>query len=1422
MREGAVRHTGSRPAGSATSYRRRGTGLAVSAVLLGVGMAGVGAPTSIAAPRPTVTKPTVVYRDMRLVDGDTATVFSNGLAEVFRPGQAAIEYRMVPLDPSGSANSAGVLPAAPRLAFDLAKAPAVPYAPDQVEVVLAPDVHATSARRELPATALAPGAPTPDYTTDATFNKQLAGMGVTGMNQVFSDITPSNDTAVDLSRVYTVQLTNTSLPAALAALTAAPSVSYAEPDWITSTLNTTPIPVPANTVRQATANRPAASTGQALPTNVALRSSAQSLLNSTATDWVPAFQGLASAYHQLPGTGEVITDVSLGDLTSADVRENDPCAQFVAAFGPTTVIQGGQRFLDLPSMPLIPTWTANARARLDPTGETCGVDPFDSEIDLDFAMMAPLPHDLQRPDALGAGLTDLLGIAPGAAYRLVVPSDPTGSIVGVDAALLAAARQTPRPDVITASLGFGLDAQGFPSRYLEDDPVTESLIAELTHRFGITVAVSANDGLRTPTDAAISPTGGAAATDVAGSPRQATSLADVQFTTVPSRDVDSGAIDVGAVTLDDIAAAPPHDPANAALADRQAFPEVRWDGAADFSSGFGSRVNVSAPGDNVLGFQHTAGGAADAVDVVNTGGTSASAQEVGAAAAVVLQTARLTGDRSVTSPSALRSYLERTASPVPDVPQADRSLDVGPQVDIGAAVTGLLAGAGVPQRPGVARVAVAQRQNINGFGAFFATETDPTNIPRSGHAQNELLTIAPDWLGLPDSHVTYQLSARCSSASIPPHCPQGSRRTLATGPSARLQPDAIIAAAGLQPSADQPTTVTLDYTASVGGRVLAGTTVPLTFGPRSGAPTPLAPLVPAVVTGDSFLVHYDLTGQAAFTDPTLVVSAPGRMDPFQHFYLPIYSTPLHGATGTVRVPVAALAGGGIYGVAVQGASDQFLFSQFAFTRVRGAPSDVQPSAPLLAAAHQPTGHTLTVPYGGDFRVSWDVRQVPHATGVLLEISAAGPNTFNSFATFNNPDGTIRDDNGHDTGSVLARQLSGASGSVEESADVLDPTMTHDVRVIPLLAAGAPAGEASEVSTISRDGVAPSDGGSVLDGFGVDAHGSDGLVTSNQEAADGTTRSSVQTFDQRDNTITGTLVRSRKDQFATANTSAPGILAGGTALYADFPDNPKLATTYTVHSPVTSRRTAAWTPPDVPAGAQVAPADNQDTATDALLVGNSQLGFRVLATNIAANTFGPPVDLGPALSSFSFPEVTGLGEDTATGTAVIGASDFLDGSAPPTLITVDLATGDLRSRPGIGTGTPLGVAVDSTTGTAAIPTSDGIGRYDLAAGTATLTSPGGAGYQHPAADQRTGDFVVQEVVSPGAALFTPGLGATPDNNSVSSVVVLNHQGDVVTRLPRFNDFNVFTQNIGDYVQLNPTTRTGYTLGPFGQQLAPFTY
>ena len=58
--------------------------------------------------------------------------------------------------------------------------------------------------------------------------------------------------------------------------------------------------------------------------------------------------------------------------------------------------------------------------------------------------------------------------------------------------------------------------------------------------------------------------------------------------------------------------------------------------------------------------------------------------------------------------------------------------------------------------------------------------------------------------------------------------------------------------------------------------------------------------------------------------------------------------------------------------------------------------------------------------------------------------------------------------------------------------------------------------------------------------------------------------------------------------------------------------------------------------------------------------------------------------------------------------------------------------------------------------------------------------------------------------------------------MSAVDVLDEQGNLVQRIAQFNFFNIFLLDMGSYLQVNPTTTTGYTLGPGGTQLAPFAY
>ncbi len=1347
---------------------------------------------------------TLVYPHLALPNGGWAQVYSDGIAEVYRAGGTTSEIQHVPLlNPDGGTSPAGSgaleLPNKGQLISDLIQGHSAPYAPGQVIVIYQPGVTASS----------------------PPVSRVLSRLRVDRTRQLFSGSARQRMLSLrnaaerrlgrqllDFSAAVVLHITGSSVATAVSRLRADPGVAYAAPDWTVSPTYTPPAPVPAAALSQARAASTAHMAGTAsggIPDNYTLTSSAQSLLNRPGVDAVPAYTALAR-YGQLPGQGEIITNVSLGTLDDASAAANssDPCHFFAAAYGPTTEVINNQRYLDWPSMPLIPTYTANASGALDPTGETCGDDPTLTEVGLDFSMMAPLPHDQQRPGAVGAGLTDLLGIAPGASYRLVVPATPGGVVSDVDAAFGAAATQTPRPDVITASLGFGYDQFGFASRYLEEDPMTEALLASIVSS-GIVVCVSGGDGLRTFTNAAVPPSGGAVATDVARTASQITSLSDVGFSGAVSRVPDSGAIDVGGSTLNDIFAAPPLNPANAQTSYLQAYPATRYTGGRLYASAFGSRVNVSAPGDNVLSFSHPFGGTANAVTVVTEGGTSASAPETAAAAAIVLQVARLTHDSELTAdPLAVRAFLASSGTELPDVPQSDTAIRVGPQIDVGHAVELLLARNGQPATPGAPRVAVLQRRQQSALGGSILTQTDPASIALTGRLANAWITIAPDWTGLPRQGVSYQLTAAA-----------GPQSRLADTPWARLQPAAILAAAGLPLVSTGSRSVPLVYSAIEHGSVAAQATFTLTFGPTDGTVRSVpAPLVPPVVGGPVIPVRYDISDLTGASSPVLVVSHPGRVDPATGlFFRPSYTVPLTAPAGTVDVPVAALPGAGIYGIGIQNSPGGWFSSNdsaFAFTRVESA-GDARPEPPTLSAGGAPAGHFLEIPYRGSFELHYDVRDVPDATGAVAEFSAPGPTSFNLYNTFNNPNGSERDANGHDTGSVAYVPLSGTAGTVTLNGAQLglDPTMNHVVRVLAT-ARDHVVGEASGVSTITMDGVAAADGGSVAAGFGVNATGTDGFLTSNQVTASGSTLGSVETFSQTTGAVSTDV--SSSDQYATINGGCAGLFANDVGVYDDF--NPATQTdTFSVLNPVaTGTAGGTWTPPA--SLAQIfCGADNQSSAQDAVL-GSTGSSLDVWPVDFATNSTGTPVNISPALASLSVPVVGGLGQNSSQ--AFVAITDFANTSVPGTIVTADLKSGQVATFPGVTTGIFSGLAVNSTANEALAGSSGGFGIYDLASHAGTLVQPGGSSYEHPAAIPGTGDFLVQEVASPDF------FGGAPNNNSMSSIIVTDEHGNVLNRFEQFNFFNIFLLDVGDYVQASSATSTAFTLGPSGQQLYPFTY
>lgn len=934
-------------------------------------------------------------------------------------------------------------------------------------------------------------------TSSAAVNSALSRLGATSIQPVFTGLSPATanaltsaarqrigDDALTPGDIVAVHVTKGDAAAAARTLAATSGVSFAEPDRYVETMDTPGQKLATGSTKARALNaadvRAATPGTSVLPSNYGLESSLDSYLNAQGVDVGGAYATLQEKYGQLPGAGETITNVSVGDLTDASMNDAE-----VSDYGPTTVLRSGQRYLDLPAMPLIPAYVAEPDGSLSGTAPVEGTgDPALGEIGLDFSVMAPLPDANQRAGDTGSGFTDLLGIAPGAKYRLVEPATPT--VDEIAQAFLAAAQQTPRPDVITASLGFGTDSAGFPGRYLEDDPLMESVIAAIVQHYGITVVDSANDGTRLYTPTATGPDGGATPTDVAATPSRATSIDADQESTAPSEVVNSGSIDAGATTTDDTLSVPPAGGGNAWR--NPTYTETRNNGGADFASGWGTRVTLSAPGDNIPAFEH-AGPNADSVAVVLNGGTSASAPEIAAAAADVLQAARLAHQKY--GPARVEQVLERTGHKVATAPQADQPLNVGPQIDVTAAVNAVLAaGHAALPNTSIVRLSVAHRVSLDQTGAAFVEYTDPGDIDLQDAPAGSTSVMTGAGATGPVTFAADITGARGTSYALTV------AKTTWTSASdyIRVTPAELLAAAGDSLDSASSRTVTVTYQVRDGLRVLAQTSETLTIGPYNGdsayAPAPVAPQ--AVASGQSVKVSYNLTGvDHQVVSPELVVSAAGHWSPaLGPVFNAAYSVPLTGLTGTVTLPATAFAdGGGSYGIGIDQDPAAGVYGAFTTIRVTGFAPAFRPAArpltPLLAVPGQAPALSAEVSRAQpDFTLDWNAG--PQAAGAILEISAPAPTLEGSYNTFSNQNGTKRDGDGFDSGSVVYEKLPAAAGTRAYNALSLGlaTSLSYNVRILPTDRSGTVIGQASPISTLAvDDGIAPN--GDIIGNFAID-------------------------------------------------------------------------------------------------------------------------------------------------------------------------------------------------------------------------------------------------------------------------------------------------------------------------------------------------
>jgi len=1185
-----------------------------------------------------------------------------------------------------------------------------------------------------------------------------------------------------------------------------------------------------------------------LPDNYGISSSLESWMNSGGVDALGAYSDLATGYHKLPGQGEIITNVCVGDLT--DQAMADAGDGYVQQYGPTTVVQNGQRYLDMPSMPLIPTYVADTAGHLNPLGSTEGQDPANGEIMLDFSVMAPLPHQDQRPANTGSGFTDLLGVAPGAQYRLVVPSAPTPDQIRV--ALLAAARQNPRPNVINASLGFGTDSQGFPGRYLEDDPSIEATIAQIVHQYGITVSIAANDGTRLYTPTSVGPDGGSTPTDVAHSPHQASTIDDDAMSTTPSRVQDSGAIAAGGTTTDDTLAAGTAGPATVA--------ETRISGGGDFSSGFGSRINLSAPSDNIPAFFHAEGMTATDVAVGLTGGTSASAPEIAAAAAVVDGTAKLTG-RTLT-PQQIRDLLVDTARTVATPAQIDRSLNVGPQLDLTAAVERLLSARhdasnddavskdttdssasadAASAATKIVRLGVQHHELLGEEGGEFTEYTDPASIDLAGPTGGRGEQTGEGLVG----PLTFAADVVDAGHGSRYRLTVGSKTFDSDTPAIRITPTQLLTAAGLPVVSTTPRTVSVRFDVLNHGRSTASITQSITLGATDGTfMEGQAPAAPATVAaGQDVTVHYDLTGVRTVNSPVIAVSTVGHWSPLlAPLYNNAWTAPLSGTSGDVKIPASAFtSGGGIYGITIiqDDSNPQFpVYGESAPIRVAGFGADRRADAPTLAAggAHAAAfGHQAEVSRSASaFSVRYSVDSVPGADGAVLEISAGAPTLWNSLNTFTAQNGTARDTDGFDAGSLIYQRLPWRSGTVSLDALKLGlPTASqYNVRILPVSRDGKAAGQASPSSTLAVDDGLPPANGQVVD-FTAKGADSVAVVTDSADAGE-----SVRHYNPANGTYGAVITSDTTQAGAYALLGVDDSAHRVVLMHTLNQDSYQLEVRNLSDGSLVGTPQAVQSSPGLVIGGRVDATRHQAWL---LQWAGSDYHDELLNVNVTTGAAGTPVEPDAAAKVTKRAYYDGIDIDASTGTvqlAHLADSSLCFGASANAVIGVNEATGAVAVSAGATPvcGTNFASAQDGSQ--AALLNYQSFSVNFLSHLTLnlidekTLASANAGTLRQQMAGALALDsthhlaLIAYASPQPLSVYGHPG-GILTDSNSRGQIdVVDTTTGAVVKTLSSFE----FTHGFGGPlsftaepdIQIDPKTRTGYTYGPGYSQIEQFRY
>jgi len=539
-------------------------------------------------------------------------------------------------------------------------------------------------------------------------------------------------------------------------------------------------------------------------------------------------------------------------------------------------------------------------------------------------------------------------------------------------------------------------------------------------------------------------------------------------------------------------------------------------------------------------------------------------------------------------------------------------------------------------------------------------------------------------------------------------------------------------------------------------------------------------------------------------------------------------------SGTITLPADAVgSGGGLYGVGIAQSTNAgdltyATYGEFTPVRVEGATASDRPAVPTLAVPGHVFGHQAEVTRSDpSFAVHYDVGSVKGARSAVVEISAPGPTLFGAANTFTNANGTTADNDGVDSPSVVRQAVAHTSGTIHSDALRLGlaTSMSYNVRVLAIDGRGRVVGQASGSSFLAVDDGLPPAGSAVLS-FG--AAGSESVValvapSGGTEvlhystvtgaygpviAADPGASSDYEVFGvapSAHRVLVGHSTQHGGDLRIETYDTHTGALVGATTVGASESqvvagrvDPARGRGVLLLHAaaggpdtllPIDLTTGAAGTaidadPPGV-AGGTYALMD-LDSSTGQVYLAKENNGLICFASGIVAR-----VDLGTGAVTGS-PAVSGcnaaLASDQAGELYSIGARSFSVNIQPTTTLS---ALDESRMQPGTTLAVRKGAAK-----TLAV---DGIHHLALVA------------FLTPAGVARFG--------SPG--------GVISDNNATSQVLVVDlATGQTVRTLTGF-DFaggfgGAFNTTQERSIQLDPATRTGWTYGPYTDEVQQFAY